>query len=403
MDTWNRREFLKKTGLAAGALGLAGFAPGLLEACGAPGSDTGTTALGSGLPSQIKVGYITTVTGLAAGEGALAIKAINMAVEEINAKGGIGGKAKIQLFTEDSQSNDPGAVNAFRKAIDQDAVDVLIGPVKSTQVLAMMDQIVQAAIPTIVGGTNVKLTQKGVKWLFRMRPNDGIAAPAMVKYITEDLKVTKIAILHDSDAFGSGGADLVTAAAADKGASIVRREKYTGGDKDFTAQLTNIKNAKPDVLVIYATNSQDDGLILPQIRQQGLTLPIVGSPSTAVTLVYDLAKSAQDGIFAAVDYLPEASAVAKSYHDSYVKKYNAQPDDLSAWVYDSLYVFKKAIETANTLDKSKVRDAVAGIHGFDRVVGKVDFDSKGDGLHSSTIVQMQGGKKQLKKVVTVTS
>jgi len=235
------------------------------------------------------------------------------------------------------------------------------------------------------------------------RQNDGIAAPAMVKYITEDLKLTKIAILHDSDAFGSGGAKLITAAAADKGATIVRTEKYTGGDKDYTAQLTNIKNAKPDVLVIYATNSQDDGLILPQIKQQGLSFPIMGSPSTAVTVVYDLAKSAQDGIFAAVDYLPEASTVAKTYHDSYVKKYNAEPDDLSAWVYDSLYVFKKAIETANTLDRSKVRDAVAGIHGFDRVVGKVDFDNKGDGLHSSTVVQMQGGKKQLKKVVTVTA
>jgi branched-chain amino acid transport system substrate-binding protein len=249
----------------------------------------------------------------------------------------------------------------------------------------------------------VTLTQKGVKWLFRMRPNDGIAAPAMVKYLTEDLKATKIAILHDSDAFGSGGAKLVTAAAKDKGVTIVRTEKYTGGDKDFTAQLTNIKNASPDVLVIYATNAQDDGLILPQIRQQGLTLPIMGSPSTAVTLVYDLAKSAQDGIYAAVDYLPDATSVAKAYHDNYKKKYNSEPDDLSAWVYDSLYVFAKAIETAGSLDKSKVRDAVAGIHGLDRVVGKVDFDSKGDGLHSSTIVQLQGGKKQLKKVVTVTS
>lgn len=401
MDNWSRRDFLKRTGLAAGALGLAGVAPELLAACGAPGADTAGGATAGGLPSTIKVGYITTVTGKAADEGSLAIKAIQIAVDEINGKGGIGGKSKIQLFTEDSQSTDPGAVNAFRKAIDQDQVDVLIGPVKSTQVLAMITQIDEAKIPTIVGGTNVTLTQKGVKWLFRMRPNDGVAAPAMVKYITEDLQLKKIAILHDSDAFGSGGASLVEQAARDKGATVVRNEKYVGGDKDFTAQLSNIKNAGPDVLVIYGTNTSDDGIILPQIRQQGLNVKIMGSPSTAVTVVYDLAKTAQDGIYAAVDYMPDQTAVAKAYYDAYQKRYSQVPDDLSAWVYDSMYVIKAAVEKAGSLDKTKVRDAMAGIHNLQRVVGTVNFDSKGDGLHSSTIVQMSGGKKQLKKVVTV--
>jgi branched-chain amino acid transport system substrate-binding protein len=400
MTDWSRRDFLKRTGVGAASLGLAGAIPSLLEACGAPGTDTTSTA-GGGLPSEVKVGYITTVTGKSADEGALAIKAINLALDEINSKGGIGGKAKINLITEDSQSTDPGAVNAFRKAIDQDNVDILIGPVKSTQVLAMIDQVAQAQVPMLMGGTNVTLTQKGVKWLFRMRPNDGIAAPAMVKYITEDLKLTKIAILHDSDAFGSGGADLVTQAAKDKGATIVRNEKYTGGDKDYTAQLTNIKSANPEVLVIYGTNTSDDGIILPQIRQLGLNVKIMGSPSTGQTVVYDLAKSAQDGIYAAVDYFPAGTQTAKNYEAAYKKKYNQEPDDLSAWVYDSLYVIKKAIESAGSVDKAKVRDALAGIHGYERVIGNVDFDSKGDGLHSATIVQMQGGQKQLKKVETI--
>ncbi len=398
---WSRREFLKRTGRAAGVVGAGLAFPELLAACGAPGSESSGSSSASGLPSTIKVGFITTVTGKSADEGSLAIKAIQLGVDEINGKGGIGGKSKIQLFTEDSQSTDPGAVNAFRKAIDQDNVDVLIGPVKSTQVLAMLDQINQAAIPTLVGGTNVTLTQKGVKWLFRMRPNDGVAAPAMVKYITEDMKLNRIAILHDSDAFGSGGAALVEQAAKDKGATIVRNEKYTGGDKDFTAQLTNIKSANPDALIIYATNTSDDGVILPQLKQQGVTAKIMGSPSTAVTVVYDLAKTAQDGIYAAVDYMPDVAAVAKDYYNAYQKKYTSTPDDLSAWVYDSLYVIKAAVEKAGSVDKAKVRDALAGIHGLQRVVGKVDFDSKGDGLHSATIVQMQDGKKQLKKVETV--
>lgn len=397
---WTRRQFVRKAGLTAGSLVLAGGAADLLAACGAPGSETGGSSA-SGLPAQIKIGMNTTLTGKAAAEGELAKKAADLAVEEINGKGGIGGKAKIQLLVQDSQSTDQGAVTAFRKSIDSDAVDVFLGPVKSTQVLAMIDQINEARIPTIVGGTNVTLTQKGVKWLFRMRPNDGVAAPAMVKYITDELKLSKVAILHDSDAFGTGGGDLLEKALKDKNLTAVRREKYTGGDKDFTAQLSNIKNANPEIMCLYATNIADDGVILKQVKQLGLIFKIMGSPSTAQTTVYDLAREAQDGIYSTVDYVPETTDVAKRYFEAYKKRYGIEPDDLSAWAYDAIYVFADALKTAGSADKAKVREGIAGIHNNTRVIGVVNFDKLGDGLHSVAVVQMAAGRKQLKKVVTV--
>lgn len=397
---WTRREFFKRAGLTAGGLVIAGGAGDLLAACGAPGADTSNSS-SSGLPAQVKIGMNTTLTGKAAAEGELAKKAADLAVEEINAKGGIGGKAKIQLLVQDSQSTDQGAVTAFRKSIDSDAVDVFLGPVKSTQVLAMIDQINETKIPTIVGGTNVTLTQKGIKWLFRMRPNDGVAAPAMVRYITEELKLTKVAILHDSDAFGTGGGDLLEKALKDKNLTPVKREKYTGGDKDFTPQLTNIKTANPEIMCLYATNIADDGVILKQVKQLGLTFKIMGSPSTAQTTVYDLAKEAQDGIYSTVDYVPESTPVARNYFNAYRKKFGVDPDDLSAWAYDAIYVFADGIRAAGSVDKARVRDAIAGIHNDVRVIGTVNFDKLGDGLHSVAVVQMAGGKKQLKKVVTV--
>jgi branched-chain amino acid transport system substrate-binding protein len=395
-----RREFGKRFGWAAGGLLGAASAADVLAACGAPGSETQSSGSG-GLTDKVKIGMITTVTGKAADEGDLAVKAAQLAVEEINGKGGIGGKAKIDLQIQDSQSSDQGAVSAFRKSVDQDAVDLLLGPIKSTQVLAMMDQIKEAQIPTMVGGTNVTLTQKGVKWLFRMRPHDGIAAPAMVTYINEDLKRTRVAVLHDSDAFGTGGADLVEKTLKDKGLTLARRERYVGGDKDFTAQLTNIKNASPDVMVLYGTNASDDGVILRQFRQLGLPFQLMGSPSTGVTVVYDLAREAQDGILAVVDYAPQASQVARDYASAYRKKYNQEPDDQAAWTYDSVYVMARAVETARTVDKAKVRDAIAGIKGLQRVIGKVSFDDVGNGLHSVSVVKMQGGKKQLQKLISV--
>ncbi len=397
---WTRRDFVKRAGLAVGTIAIGGSGAELLAACGAPGSDTSTT-IASGLPETIKIGMNTTITGKAAAEGELAKKAAELAVAEINNKGGVAGKGKIQLIVQDSQSTDQGAVTAFRKSIDSDAVDVFLGPVKSTQVLAMIDQINEARIPTIVGGTNVTLTQKGVKWLFRMRPNDGVAAPAMVKYITEELKLGKVAILHDSDAFGSGGGDLVEAALKAKNLTPVRREKYNGGDKDFTAQLSNIQKAGPEIMVLYATNIADDGVILKQVKQLGLSFKIMGSPSTAQTTVYDLAREAQDGIFATVDYVPGSTPVAQGYADAYRKKYGIEPDDLSAWAYDAIYVFADAIKAAGSVDKAKVRSAIGAIHSDVRVIGTVNFDKLGDGLHSVAVVQMAGGKKQLKKVETV--
>ena len=114
----------------------------------------------------------------------------------------------------------------------------MIGCLKSTQVLAMSDAIKNYGIPTFIGGTNVTLTKQGNPWLFRVRPDDSIAAGAMVKYIKEDTKFTKVGILHDIDAFGTGGADLVEKAAKEAGLTVVKREKFTTEDKDFTAHCS---------------------------------------------------------------------------------------------------------------------------------------------------------------------
>ena len=144
------------------------------------------------------------------------IKAIKLAVKQINEAGGVNGK-KIDLVIVDNQSTNPGALAALQKAVEQEKVLALVGSVKSTQILAMSDAIKNYGIPTIIGGTNATLTRQGNPWLFRVRPDDSIAASAMVKYIKENTKFTKVGILHDSDAFGTGGADLVEKGARELG------------------------------------------------------------------------------------------------------------------------------------------------------------------------------------------
>ena len=170
------------------------------------------------------------ITGASADEGAFQIKAIKLAVKQINAAGGVNGK-QINLIIVDNQSTNPGALAALQKAVEQEKVLALVGSVKSTQVLAMSDAIKNYGIPTIIGGTNATLTRQGNPWLFRVRPDDSIAAVAMVKYIKEDTKFTKVGILHDSDAFGTGGADLV-----EKYAKEARPEPGEAGEVHYQGQ-----------------------------------------------------------------------------------------------------------------------------------------------------------------------
>ena len=239
---------------------------------------------------DIRIGFTPPITGQHAAAGSLQVKAIKLALKEINAAGGVNGK-KIDLRIIDSQSTNPGALAALQKAVDQEKVVALIGCLYSTQVLATSDAIKNYGIPTIIGATNVSITKQGNPWLFRVRPDDSIAAGAMVRYIKENTKLTKIGLLHDADAMGTGGADLVEKGAKEAGLTIVRREKIATAAKDFTAELLAMKNAGAEILVFYG-HQEATALLQRQVRQLGSPFKFLGSPSAASKDSLNLAKEA---------------------------------------------------------------------------------------------------------------
>jgi len=348
---------------------------------------------------EIIVGYIPPVTGASAAEGALQIKAINMALKQINAAGGANGK-KINMISEDNQSTNPGALAALQKSVEQDKALAMVGPVKSTQIQAMSDAVKGYGVPMIIGGTNATLTSTGNPWLFRVRPDDSIAAMAMVKYIKEDMKLTKVGIIHDTDAFGTGGADLIEQGCKDNGLTMVKREKYTTKDKDFTAQLLNLKNAGTEVLALYGTNPEDVAVIQRQWAQLGKPFKYIGSVSSGSKDALNLSKENAEGIFAAADLVPGANDASKKYVDDYKKEYNEEMDASSIWAYDGLNVLVNGIKKGGE-DRAKIKDAILSTKGYQGVLGTFDFSPNGDGLHASSIVQIENGQQKLMKVVTV--
>ena len=363
-----------------------------------------TTAAAASTASSgdIKIGGIFNITGQNASQADLWMKAADLAVKQINDAGGVNGK-KIVLVKEDAQSTNPGSLAAYQRMTEVDKPVAILMTNLSTQIQAVSDTAKAAGLPEATGGTAVKNTHMGNPWILRLRPDDSIAAAAMVQYIKNDMKVTKVGIINDSDAFGKGGGDLVAQYSKEQGLTVVRREEYTAGTKDFTAQLLAIKSAGAEVVDAYPTRPDDAALIEKQYRTLGAPYKFMGDPATAEADTLSLSKDAATGIAAVIDYMPGVSDVGKKYLADYAAAYNgAVADTQAAYNYDAIYLFANAIKKVGT-DPTKIKDAILGIHGdWQGVCGTFDFTPNGDGLHSNAVITVgQGGKYNYVKTVTV--
>jgi len=266
-----------------------------------------------------------------------AVKGVNLALKEINDAGGVLG-LPLESVVEDTQSKNPSAVAAYNKTVQTDNVVAVIAPIRSTQIQAMDGAIREAKPVTLMGGTNTGLTEKGNPWLFRFRPPDKYASQAVVRYLVDTLKLTKVGIVHDSDAFGTGGADAVEAALKTKNLSVCSRQKYTTGDKDYMSQLLSIKNAGCEAMVSYGTNSEDVAIYLRQRKEIASNIVVMGSPSSVSEVTLRLGGEANEGIYAVTDYLAEANKTSPKFVENYGKAYNgAVPVNYASWMYDALY------------------------------------------------------------------
>jgi branched-chain amino acid transport system substrate-binding protein len=352
--------------------------------------------------NEIKIGGIFNITGQNASQAELWMKAANLAVKQINDAGGIDGK-QLTLVKEDAQSTNPGALAAYQKMIEVDKPVAILMTNLSTQIQAVSDVAKAAGLPEATGGTAVKNTHMGNPWILRLRPDDSIAAAAMVQYIKNDMKLNKVGIINDSDAFGHGGGDLVEQYSKEQGLTVVRREEFTAGTKDFTAQLLAIKSAGAQVLVAYPTRPDDAAVIERQYAELGRPYQFMGDPGCAEADTLSLAKDSATGITAVIDYMPGITDVDKKYLAAYAAAYNGEKADTqAAYNYDAIYLFANAIKKVGT-DPAKIRDAILSIHGdWAGACGTFDFTPNGDGLHSNAVITVgPGGEYKYIRTVTV--
>jgi branched-chain amino acid transport system substrate-binding protein len=362
------------------------FAAGIAAGAAAPYVLTSSNAQGA----TIKIGMCVPVTGPAAEQGLWAQNGAKLALAAVNKAGGILGK-QVELVIEDDQTTNPGIVLAFSKLAAQSDIVAFLGSVRSTQVHAMAPDVLKLGKPVMIGGTDPTLTHMGNQWLFRFRPNDIYSARVIADFGVNTLGKKKWAVVHSTDAFGTAGGKALTAVLEKLGTPPLLDQGYANQSQDFTPVVLAVKQSGAEVLSSYFTFENDLGIFARQLRQLGVTIPWVGSPTTVNVSATKLAGAALFGTYGVADYAELSSEASKDFGKAYREAYKTAPDLQSAWPYDAVTVLSAAINKAGTTDPGKIREAILGLKKFAGAEGEYNFDQNGDGLHGYNVVRNEKG------------
>jgi branched-chain amino acid transport system substrate-binding protein len=381
MKYW-RIQFLLLTACAA------------LTGCNKPADGT------AGGGDTIKVGEYASLTGKEATFGISSHEGTVLAIEQLNAAGGVLGK-KIELLTEDDLSKAGEPATVVNKLISRDGVVAILGEVASSRSLEAAPICQQNKIPMISpSSTNPKVTETG-DFIFRVCFIDPFQGTVMANFAAKTLKAKKVALFTDvkSD-YSKGLAKYFKEGFLAGGGQIVTELDFNGGDKDFKAQLTAIKAANPDAVFVpgYYT---DVALICIQAKQLGLNVPLFGGDGWESDQLVKIGGSAVEGNYFSTHYAPDvATEQSKNFVAAYKARFNGKlPDAMAALGYDSALVLADAIKRAGSTDGQKVRDALAATKDFAGATGKTTINEKRDATKAAVILQVKDG--QFKYLETV--
>ena len=340
--------------------------------------------------ATIKIGMCAPVTGPAAESGRYAQIGAKIALDAVNKAGGVLGK-QVELIIEDDQTTNPGIVLAFSKLAAQNDIVAFLGSIRSTQVHAMSPDVLKLAKPVMIGGTDPALTHMGNPWLFRFRPNDSYSGRVLADYGVNTLGKKNWAIVHSTDAFGTAGGKALAEALGKIGANVALDQGYANQSQDFTPVVLAIKQSGADILGSYITFENDLGIFARQLRQLGVNIPYVGSPSIVNITALKLAGPALFGTFGVADYAEDSSDASKAFGKLYRDIAKIAPDNQSAWTYDAVNILCAAINKAGKTDPGAIREAILATKGFPGAEGEYNFDANGDGLHGYNVVRNEKG------------
>ena len=367
-------------------------------------------AVGVAAAADIKLGAAEALTGPAAQYGQSIKNGLELAINEINAAGGVKG-SKVTLVLEDEQGKKEQAIDVFKKLIFQDKVLMLFGPTLSNSAQAA-DPIAQAAKIVVFGTSN---TAEGITSIgdhvFRNSVTEADVLPETLRVSAKAAGIKKVAVLYgNDDVFTKSGFDAFKKALDNMNIAITTTETFAKGDVDFKAQLTKIKASNPDAIVLSALIAEG-APIMVQARGLGINLPFIGGNGMNSVKIFDLAKDKSDNLWIGSPWAL-ASQTKENQHFvvAYTQKYKAAPDQFSAQAFDAVNIVVKAIAkiklTGNLeADRSALRDALpavthvgaTGAFQFRQVTTKDGKPAGYDAKQAAIVSVTKGGKYQIEK------
>jgi branched-chain amino acid transport system substrate-binding protein len=373
---------------------IASFLALFLAGCGGSKSDA------------VKVGMNIELTGDIPAVGASSKNAAEMFFEKLNAEGGIpladGQKKKVELVVRDNGAKADQSASVAQQLISSQGVVAMIGP-NSSACAIPAGELAESLKCVMISpwSTNPKTTidqASGVpkRYVFRGCFTDPFQALVLAKFAMNDLGAKKAAVLYDvSSEAPLGQATLFKDTFTAAGGEVVAFETFTTGDKDFSAQLTNIREAQPDIIFL-PTYYNDVPLIAQQARRLGITVPFIGSDAWSSPEIIKLGGADVDGSYFCNHFSTQiATDEAKKFVADYTAKYGQAPDDVAALTYDACGLTAEAIKAAGKNDREAVREALAQIREFKGVTGTFRFEpGSGDPIKSAVVLQIKDGAFQ---------
>ena len=362
--------------------------------------------------ASIKVGIYGSMTGTTATFGKSTLNGAQLAFDELNAAGGIGGK-KIEAISEDDPSKAEEAATAVQKLINQDHVIALIGEVASSRSLAAAPIAQSNGVPMISpSSTNPEVTKKG-NYIFRACFLDEFQGRVMARFAVDSLKFKRVAILKDiKNDYSVGLSQFFSEEYKAHGGSIVGEQAYNEGDSDFRSQLTALKANTPEAIFVpgYYT---EVGSIARQARELGITVPLLGGDGWVSDQLLAIGGEALNGCYYSNHFAQDQpSAALQQFFTDYKAKFGSNPDAIAGLAYDTANLVIDALKRLQASDaaafealdasksgdaeaqkaaRAKLRDLINGVKDFPGITGVINFDADRNPVKPAVVIKVDNG------------
>jgi branched-chain amino acid transport system substrate-binding protein len=343
----------------------------------------------------IKIPNIIELSGAGATVGANWKNGSSLAVDEINAAGGLLRKKVVLEFVD--TATDPGKARAaIQRALDDKPI-AIFGPIYSGSVNATLKLTAEAEVPQVIGGEAANLTAQGSKYIFRTSFGQNVSMPKIANYLRDGAKAKTLAIVYVNNDFGKGGRNAIMKELEPRGIKVVADLSTEAGQADFAADVLKLKSANADAVFVYL-NEEESARFLIEAKKQGLNKPLIGETTLLGQKVIDLAKDAANGVKGHVGLTVDAPIPAiQEFGKKFETKFNYKPDHNGVKGYIAPYMIKAAAEKAGKLDPKAIAAALRGLTITpDKLPGiliEATWDDTGEIDRISFLAEVKDGKQ----------